>query len=202
MSPAEYPPLLIMVTLFFDNDLCTGYALGRVNSPQTTRVVTEAELTDLLPSWRDDASFLMLDGDGELATQQSLLDSALLERLADVDDWYQTTFIDVGLPYSFPPHGQCYVMASDVDIRNLQGMFLIAFAQISSGAPTTADWQPLTVRKGDGDYIDVIVSRQKVTEVGGAMFAFVANAFAAQRAHKEALRALTTVEDILNYEIS
>ncbi len=163
--------------------------------------LAEADITAILPNWRDNFQFLMFAG-GRVTTRQGLLNDALEQRERDVDTWYQTTFIDVGLPYSFPPHGQCYVMASDVDIRNLQGMFLIAFAQISSGAPATADWTPLTVRKEDGDYIDVTVSRQKVTEVGGAMFAFVANAFAAQRAHKEALRALTTVEDVLNYEIS
>jgi hypothetical protein len=93
-----------MVTLIFENNLCVGWGEGlRPASGEQFAQLSVTALNALLPTWRENFDFLMLDG-GNVTTQADKLEQVKIMAIADVEFLFDRT-LALGMRYDFGATG-------------------------------------------------------------------------------------------------
>lgn len=107
-----------MVTLIFENNLCVGWGEGLRPAPgEQFAQLSVTALTALLPTWRENFGFLMLDGSGNVTTQIDKLNDVKQIALADVEFLFDR-ILALGMRYDF---GAAGIAAKANDVRTQGG---------------------------------------------------------------------------------
>jgi hypothetical protein len=107
-----------MITLIFQDNLCVGWGEGLRPSPNEQSLqVPASQLDMLLPSWRSNSSFLMLDENNNVTTQIDKLNDVKQIALADVEFLFDR-ILALGMRYDF---GAAGIAAKANDARTQGG---------------------------------------------------------------------------------
>jgi len=107
-----------MVVLFFDNNVCVGYGVN-VRPPKQGQFarISETALNMLLPSWRENFDFLMLDASGNVTTQADKLNDVKQQAIANIEFRFDR-LLALGMRYDF---GAAGIAAKANDARTQGG---------------------------------------------------------------------------------
>jgi hypothetical protein len=107
-----------MITLIFQDNLCVGWGENLRPSPNEQSLqVPASQLDMLLPSWRSNSSFLMLDENNNVTTQIDKLNDIKQIALADIEFLFDR-LLALGMRYDF---GAAGIAAKANDTRTQGG---------------------------------------------------------------------------------